>query len=220
MSSGTCFPRGILADLILTKNRSNCRVLPSRGTTHIQSSNPAVLPRRKIHSLSVPPQPSTHALRTVNPAYLRGPAFDLYLISNATKSARSVSQTSPLSDIITTELAPGLSSIPLDASDAVWQEWVLANVQPVIHPIGTVAMLPREMGGVVGSDLKIYGTSNVRVVGKFALRLFIALESEISWFCARTDSSVIPIQLSAHLSATVYGIAEKVYICSDLRLRV
>lgn len=39
-------------------------------------------------------------------------------------------------------------------------------MQPVIHPIGTVAMLPREMGGAVGSDLKVYGTSNVRVVGE------------------------------------------------------
>ncbi|EIM91756.1 uncharacterized protein STEHIDRAFT_46530, partial [Stereum hirsutum FP-91666 SS1] len=56
------------------------------------------------------------------------------------------------------------------------------------HSIGTVAMLPREMGGAVGSDLKLYGPSNVRVV----------------------NSSIMPIQLSAHLSATVYDIAEKV----------
>lgn len=28
--------------------------------------------------------------------------------------------------------------------------------------------------------------------------------------CVLIDSSIIPIQLSAHLSATVYGIAEKV----------
>lgn len=107
----------------------------------------------------------------VDPAYLRGPVFDLYLISNATKASRSVSQTAPLSDIVTTEFVPGLSSVPLNASDDVWQEWVLANVQPVIHPIGTVAMLPRQMGGAVGSDLKLYGTSNVRVVGESASNL-------------------------------------------------
>lgn len=141
----------------------------SRGTTHIQSSNPAVLPRRKPCSPSRTLRLSTHTLLPVNPAYLRGPAFDLYLISNATKSARAVSQTPPLSDIVTTELVPGLSSVPLNASDEVWQEWILANVQPVIHPIGTVAMLPREMGGAVGSDLKLYGTSNVRVVGEFVM---------------------------------------------------
>jgi len=48
-------------------------------------------------------------------------------------------------------------------------------------------MLPRNEGGVVDSSLKVYGTSNVRVV----------------------DASIIPLHISAHLQSTVYGIAEK-----------
>jgi len=48
-------------------------------------------------------------------------------------------------------------------------------------------MLPRSEGGVVDSSLKVYGTSNVRVV----------------------DASVIPLHISAHVQATVYGIAAK-----------
>ncbi|KAH0583499.1 hypothetical protein H2248_009126 [Termitomyces sp. 'cryptogamus'] len=48
-------------------------------------------------------------------------------------------------------------------------------------------MLPREDGGAVGPDLLVYNTSNVRVV----------------------DSSILPVQISAHLSSTIYGIAEK-----------
>ena len=41
--------------------------------------------------------------------------------------------------------------------------------------------------GVVDARLKVYGTTNVRVV----------------------DASIIPMQISAHLSAPLYGIAEK-----------
>lgn len=48
-------------------------------------------------------------------------------------------------------------------------------------------MLPREMGGVVNSKLKVYGTKNVRVV----------------------DASVLPFQLCGHLTSTLYAVAER-----------
>jgi choline dehydrogenase-like flavoprotein len=41
--------------------------------------------------------------------------------------------------------------------------------------------------GVVDSQLRVYDTTNVRVV----------------------DASIVPLQISAHLSATLYGVAEK-----------
>lgn len=43
------------------------------------------------------------------------------------------------------------------------------------------------MLGVVDAHLKVYDTSNVRVV----------------------DASIMPLQISAHLSSTLYGVAEK-----------
>ncbi len=52
-------------------------------------------------------------------------------------------------------------------------------------------MLPRSLGGVVDNNLQVYGTRNVRVV----------------------DASIMPLQVSGHLSASVYAIAEK---ASDL----
>lgn len=55
-------------------------------------------------------------------------------------------------------------------------------------------MAPREMDGVVDGSLKVYGTTNLRVV----------------------DASVMPTQLACHIQATVYAIAEKVSIRSSL----
>ncbi len=52
-------------------------------------------------------------------------------------------------------------------------------------------MLPRSLGGVVDHNLQVYGTRNVRVV----------------------DASIMPLQVSGHLSASVYAIAGK---ASDL----
>jgi len=44
-------------------------------------------------------------------------------------------------------------------------------------------MLPRDSGGVVDTNLVVYGTKNVRVV----------------------DASIMPLQVSAHLMAPAYG---------------
>ena len=49
-------------------------------------------------------------------------------------------------------------------------------------------MMPRERGGVVAPDLKVYGVQGLRVV----------------------DASIMPLIPSAHTSATVYAAAEKV----------
>ena len=48
-------------------------------------------------------------------------------------------------------------------------------------------MLPRELGGVVDENLTVYGTDNVRVI----------------------DASILPMQVSGHLTSTLYAISER-----------
>ena len=97
-----------------------------------------------------------------------------------------------LSDLVGPEgeTAPGNVTVPDNGdggSDADWTAWVQHTFEAVSHPIGTAAMMRRDLGGVVDAHLIVYDTANVRVV----------------------DASIIPLQISAHLSSTVYGIAEK-----------
>ncbi|KAJ7860375.1 GMC oxidoreductase [Mycena olivaceomarginata] len=135
----------------------------SSGTVHVTSSDPLA-------------QPAIDHKIIDN-------GLDVGLLVHAVKFARKLAATPTLSTAITREVVPG----PAVQTDAEIEDFVRGAVDTVYHPIGTAAMLPRSDGGVVDSSLKVYGTSNLRVI----------------------DASIIPIQLSAHPQATVYAIAEK-----------
>lgn len=55
------------------------------------------------------------------------------------------------------------------------------------HASCSCPMMPREIGGVVDSNLKVYGTDRLSIV----------------------DASVLPIIPAAHLQATMYAVSEK-----------
>ncbi|KAI1080142.1 putative GMC oxidoreductase [Whalleya microplaca] len=62
------------------------------------------------------------------------------------------------------------------------------NLSPSeFHPAGTCAMMPRELGGVVDEELRVYGVRNLRVV----------------------DASIMPVLPGANTCQSVYAIAEK-----------
>ncbi|KAK5134747.1 hypothetical protein LTR08_006122 [Meristemomyces frigidus] len=136
----------------------------SRGSVHINSS-----------SIDSPP--------VINPNYLAH-EYDIQALVEALKNNRRIAETYPLCQAWVSEYEPGLDVVQTDAQ---WREYALNTTVTIYHPLGTCAMLPLQDGGVVDPQLKVYGTSNVRVV----------------------DASIIPVLISGHLQTAVLGIAEK-----------
>ncbi|KAI1331065.1 GMC oxidoreductase [Xylariaceae sp. FL0255] len=97
--------------------------------------------------------------------------------------------TEPISALNAGRLAvAGRGEVPvLGSSDAEWVSFTSESTTSNYHSLGTASMMARELGGVVDPSLKVYGTSNVRVV----------------------DASVLPTQFSGHLTATIYAVAER-----------
>ncbi|KAK4560783.1 hypothetical protein LTR86_005362 [Recurvomyces mirabilis] len=141
----------------------------ARGSVHINASNPTGKP-------------------IYDSAFASNP-YDLQGLIAMAKYMRQIFTTAPFSQAFVSEYEPGLDVIPnnTSSSDAKWEAYVRNNTNTFYHPVGTCAMLPRKDGGVVDPTLKVYGTSNLRVV----------------------DASVIPILVSAHPQTGIYGIAER-----------
>ncbi|KAK7052557.1 glucose oxidase [Favolaschia claudopus] len=119
-----------------------------------------------------------------------GVSMDLDVQVAGARLSRRILSSPPLSSITAGEATPGSAAVPDNSqrgTDAAWQSWIKNGFASVAHPIGTCAMMRRSLGGVVDAQLVVYDTANVRVV----------------------DASVVPIQVSAHLASTLYGVAEK-----------
>ncbi|PWN46994.1 alcohol oxidase [Violaceomyces palustris] len=144
--------------------------------------NLIILARGTIHIRSTDPWDKP----IIEPHYFGHP-LDLQLQTLAAKQVRDVHATAPLDQASGLETLPGLSTLPANASFEDWEDWVKQTFTSVWHPIATCSMMKQELGGCVDSHGKVYGVDNVRVI----------------------DASVLPVQLSAHLSGSLYGIAEK-----------
>ena len=97
----------------------------------------------------------------VNPNYLTN-AQDLSLLANATMLVRQIASVPAVKSLYSTEVTPG-STVQTDND---FLNFVENNYAPVFHPIGSASMLPKSFGGVVDSNLTVYGVQGVRVVGK------------------------------------------------------
>ncbi|KAJ3922505.1 hypothetical protein F5877DRAFT_75177 [Lentinula edodes] len=141
----------------------------SRGSVHINTTDPLAPP-------------------LIDTAYLQfsfGKYNLLYkeVLVKGAQVTRNLSQIAPLSSFIASPLNPSANV----TTDEDFENFVIENVGTEWHQVGTASLGPFGEGGVVASDLIVYGTSNLRVV----------------------DASIMPMQIGAHIQATVYAIAEK-----------
>ncbi|KAJ5758492.1 glucose oxidase [Penicillium odoratum] len=118
--------------------------------------------------------------------------LDRYAQAAASLLARNITQDESMQHYIREEIFPG-SAVPQNATLDDWVSHNTQNFGPNYHAIGTCAMMAKHLGGVVDHSGRVYGVLNLRVI----------------------DASILPTQVSAHTSALLYGMAEKL---SDLIL--
>ncbi|KAK7937668.1 alcohol oxidase [Apiospora aurea] len=140
----------------------------SRGAVHIASPDIRVRPR-------------------LDPKYMSHP-LDLEVLARHVQFVEKIVATKPLRSSFKmgeggARLPPGLVGDTLEGA----KEIVRRRLVSIWHVTGTCAMLPREKGGVVDRQLRVYGTRNVRVV----------------------DASVFPLQPLGNTQSVVYAVAER-----------
>ncbi|KAG6829537.1 hypothetical protein H0H92_004274 [Tricholoma furcatifolium] len=135
----------------------------SRGSAHIVSANGTEYPSIQLNFFQNP--------------------IDLYITAAAAQRAQQIVSTHPIADFVVGPNSPAAGVTSIDDLS----EYSKATVVQTNHVMGTALLAPREDGGVVDPNLKVYGTANVYVV----------------------DACVIPLEPSAHSQATVYAVAER-----------
>lgn len=136
----------------------------SRGTISLDPSDPHGLPIIDYNAFANPIDPRLSAsMLQFTQRYFDSPLF------------------APLAP---TPLSPPANTTSVDDLLA----WAKQNMSPSFaHPSCSCPMMPLELGGVVDTELRVYGTQRLSVV----------------------DASVMPLIPATHLQATVYAVAER-----------
>ena len=122
----------------------------SQGRLYITTADPFDYP-------TIDPAYFTHSAGTSAPLYYAAicahATADKTLLREGLKLARKIGQTAPLSSAMLSEVSPG----PAVQSDDDWDAWIANAFGTEFHPSCSCAMLPLDLGGVVDSELKVYG---------------------------------------------------------------
>jgi choline dehydrogenase-like flavoprotein len=137
-----------------------------------------------VHIISAHPRDKP----SIDTKYLSN-ELDLEVLSRHVKSLDTVASTKPLAGLLKDD---GKRNT---VYEKMWGKGTLDEVKAYVrktaislwHPVGSCAMLPKGKGGVVDEKLRVYGTTNLRVV----------------------DASIMPSIPRANTQTTVYAVAEK-----------
>lgn len=139
----------------------------SRGNVHLASKDPYQNP-------IFDPKIFSHPL-------------DLELHARLVKWLETLAWTEPMASLLKKDgrrLHSDKKVNDLDTARQLTRDRIIAHY----HVVGTAAMMPREAGGVVDTKLKVYGTTNLRVV----------------------DASIFPLIPRGNIQTSVFAVAEKV----------
>ncbi|KAH0493232.1 hypothetical protein TgHK011_008147 [Trichoderma gracile] len=141
-----------------------------------------------VGSVHVQPAPFQRQDPVIEPGFYQGPAgeLDLEVLLESTRFAREILLAPDMSSVVKQLVHPPASFY---ADDEAMRKWIIDHTGMAMHAVGTCSLGGhggiRE--GVVDERLKVYGVKGLRVV----------------------DASIMPLQIGAHIQATVYAIAEK-----------
>lgn len=138
----------------------------SRGTVHLDAADPYGVPLVLHNALTNP--------------------FDRSVLLAAVEYTRRLFGTEAAAALNPVEAVPGAAAT---TAEAVIEALLAAGLlNPTFaHPSCSCPMMPREKGGVVDPELKVYGTERLSII----------------------DASILPVIPAAHLQATMYAVAEK-----------
>lgn len=138
----------------------------SKGSTHISSGDASAKP-------------------VINPNYFSNP-LDIELMARHLLFCLQIRETEPLAKYFVPNGKRSHAKAFINNLDEA-KQYLRDTAKTTYHTCGTCSMRPREKGGVVDHNLRVYGTSNVRVV----------------------DASIFPLIPRGNIMSTVYAVAEK-----------
>lgn len=135
----------------------------SRGSVHINSSDPFAYPR-------------------IDPNYL-GADVDLEVFADIMLHLQTIARAEPLASLLKQKghvFQPGY----FELNESNVRAHIKNTQNSEYHPCGTCSMSPRRKGGVVNERLRVYGTSNLRVVDASIFPLHVRANRKFPLICS------------------------------------